>query len=52
MTFGFGEGGKRGKRHVILIGMPMVQNVSSFFDFDTTISNDELDFNNNIYLTN
>ncbi len=44
------EKGARG--NVILIGMPMVQNVSSFFDFDTTISNDELDFNNHIYLTN
>ncbi len=50
LGLGWEEKGARG--NLILIGMPMVKNVLLFFDFDTTISNYGLDFNNHIYLAN
>jgi hypothetical protein len=43
---GLGREEKGARGNVILIGMPMVENVLSLFDFDTTISNNGLDFNN------
>ncbi len=44
MTLGLGREDKGARGNLILIRMPMVKNVLSFFDFDTTISNDGLDF--------
>jgi hypothetical protein len=41
---GLGREDKGARGNLILIRMPMVENVLSFFDFDTTISNDGLDF--------